>query len=121
MSMASSFGAAAAAAALVGVGISVLFPALSLVVTDRVPARSRGAALGGYIAFMDVGLGLGAVGGGLLVHATSTQALFVVGAAGSLLGAALTLFDARRPRGPATAPSSRSAPPRPSPAASPTA
>ena len=121
MSVASSFGAAAAAAALVGVGISVLFPALSLVVTDRVPARSRGAALGGYIAFMDVGLGLGAVGGGLLVHATSTQALFVVGAAGSLLGAALTLVDARRPRGPATAPSSRSAPPRPSPAASPTA
>jgi len=95
MAAASSFAVAAVAAALVGAGISVLFPALSLLVTDRVPASARGAALGGYIAFMDVGLGLGAVGGGLLVHATSTQALFAAGALGALGGAVLTLVDAR--------------------------
>jgi MFS family permease len=93
MSVASSFAAAAAAAALVGLGISVLFPALSLIVTDRVHPSARGAALGGYIAFMDVGLGAGAVGGGLIVHAASTQALFTVGAGGAVLGAALVAVD----------------------------
>jgi predicted MFS family arabinose efflux permease len=93
MSVASSFAAAAAAAALVGLGISVLFPALSLIVTDRVQPSARGAALGGYIAFMDVGLGAGAVGGGLIVHAASTQALFTVGAGGAVLGAALVAVD----------------------------
>jgi MFS family permease len=120
MAAASSFAAAAAASALVGVGISVLFPALSLLVTDRVHPSARGAALGGYIAFMDVGIGVGAVGGGLLVHATSTQALFVVGALGAVAGAVLVVVDAMRPPGPATAPASRSQPPLPSPAASPT-
>src|SRR5215218_3521879 len=91
MAVASSFGAAAAASALVGFGISVLFPALSLLVTDRAHPSVRGAALGGYIAFMDVGLGVGAVGGGLVVHATSTQALFAIGAAGAALGAILVV------------------------------
>jgi MFS family permease len=94
---ASSFGAAVAGTALVGVGIAVIFPALSLMVTDRAHASVRGAALGGYIAFMDVGIGLGAVGGGLIVHATSTQALFVIGAAGAVVGALLVAAD--RPAG----------------------
>jgi MFS family permease len=100
MSAASSFGAAAAASAMVGFGISVLFPALSLLVTDRAHPSVRGAALGGYIAFMDVGLGVGAVGGGLVVHATSTQALFAIGAAGAALGAILVVVD-HAARGPA--------------------
>jgi MFS family permease len=93
MSAASNFAVAAIASALVGVGISVLFPALSLLVTDRARASARGAALGGYIAFMDVGLGVGAVGGGLIVHATSTQALFAVGAASAVAGAVLVAVD----------------------------
>jgi MFS family permease len=121
MSVASSFAAAAVASAMVGVGISVLFPALSLIVTDRVHPSARGAALGGYIAFMDVGLGIGAVGGGLVVHATSTQALFTIGAAGAVVGAGLVLVDARRPPGRATAHGSPAQPRRTAPAASPTA
>jgi MFS family permease len=98
---ASSFGAAAAGTALVGVGISVIFPALSLMVTDRAHPGVRGAALGGYIAFMDVGIGVGAVGGGLIVDAASTQALFVIGAVGAVAGALLVAGDhlARRPAG----------------------
>jgi MFS family permease len=121
MSLASTFAVAAVAAALVGAGVSVLFPAMSLLVTDRAHPSVRGAALGGYIAFMDVGIGAGAVGGGLIVHATSTQAVFAVGAAGALAGAALVALDrVRRPPGRATAPGSRSAPSPRAPAASPT-
>jgi MFS family permease len=93
VALASSFAAAALGTALVGVGISVIFPALSLLVTDRVHPSARGAALGGYIAFMDVGIGVGSVGGGLIVHATSTEALFVVGALGAVAGGALVLID----------------------------
>jgi hypothetical protein len=33
------------------------------------------------------------VGGGLIVHAASTQALFTVGAGGAVLGAALVAVD----------------------------
>jgi MFS family permease len=95
----SSFAAAAVGTALVGAGISVLFPALSLLVTDRAHPSARGAALGGYIAFMDVGIGLGSVGGGLVVHATSTQALFLAGALGAFTGGALVLADRRPARG----------------------
>ena len=99
VALASSFAAAAAGTALVGVGISVIFPALSLLVTDRAHPSARGAALGGYIAFMDVGIGVGSVGGGLIVHATSTEALFVVGALGAVAGGLLVLVDRVSPRG----------------------
>ena len=93
VALASSFGAAAAGTALVGAGISVLFPALSLLVTDRAHPSARGAALGGYIAFMDVGIGVGSVGGGLIVHATSTEVLFALGALGAVAGWALVIGD----------------------------
>ena len=47
-------------AAIVGVGFSLLFPALALLVVNAVPEDARGAAMGAFSAFFDAGVGIGA-------------------------------------------------------------
>ena len=42
-----------------GAGFSLLFPALALVVVNRVPVERRGVAMGTFTAFFDLGMGLG--------------------------------------------------------------
>jgi predicted MFS family arabinose efflux permease len=43
-----------------GTAFSLLYPSLSLVVVTRVPEARRGAALGTFTGFFDLGVGLGA-------------------------------------------------------------
>jgi MFS family permease len=103
VAVASSFAAAAAGTVLVGAGMALLYPAMGLLVAARVPATDRGAGLGAFMAFMDIGFGVGAVGGGIVVGATSTAVAFWLGALAAA-GAALLLM-ARWARVPApTAP-----------------
>jgi len=73
LAAASSFGAAACGAALLGIGLALLYPALALSVTRRVPPAERGAGLGVFLAAMDVAFGLGPVIGGLVVTASSSS------------------------------------------------
>jgi MFS family permease len=47
-------------AAAMGTAFSLLYPSLSLVVVNRVPEARRGAALGTFTGFFDLGVGLGA-------------------------------------------------------------
>ncbi|MBK5117652.1 MAG: MFS transporter [Thermoleophilia bacterium] len=47
-------------AAAMGGGFALLFPSLALIVVDAVPDDRRGAALGTFTAFFDVGMGVGA-------------------------------------------------------------
>lgn len=47
-------------AVIMGAAYSVLYPALSLIVVERVPPSRRGAALGTFTGAFDLGVGLGA-------------------------------------------------------------
>ena len=69
LGLAQSLPAALAAAALMGMGMSLLFPSLALLVVDRVPDERRGAAMGAFTAFFDLGFGLGAPFAGLVASA----------------------------------------------------
>jgi MFS family permease len=48
-----------AGAVALGVAFSTLYPALVLIVVERVPETRRGSAVGTFTAFFDIGVGLG--------------------------------------------------------------
>jgi MFS family permease len=55
-----SLAVALVGAAAMGAGFALLFPALALLVVNAVPDERRGAAMGTFTAFFDVGMGVGA-------------------------------------------------------------
>lgn len=77
-------------AVVMGAGFSLLFPALALVVMDRTGDAARGAAMGVFTAFFDLGVGLGAPLAGAISALAGYPAAFyaaaVCAAAGALLG-----------------------------------
>jgi MFS family permease len=81
-----------AGAILSGIGFSLVFPSLGIEAVRRVPPASRGAALGAYVAFFDVGFGLAGPITGTVVGALGYPSAFATGA----LGALAALFAARR-------------------------
>jgi MFS family permease len=56
---AESLAAAVVGATAMGAGFSLLFPSLALLVVNRVPVQRRGAAMGTFTAFFDLGMGVG--------------------------------------------------------------
>ena len=100
-----SLPAALAAAALMGAGMSLLFPSLALLVVDRVDPARRGAVMGAFTAFFDLGVGLGAPFAGLVASWTGEYPpAFYVGGALCLAGAVLGWFSTRGiPQGPVPA------------------
>ena len=95
--LAQSLPAALAAAALMGAGMSLLFPSLALLVVDRVPDQRRGAAMGAFTAFFDLGVGLGAPFAGLVASLAGGEyaVAFYVGGACCVGGAFLGWFSTR--------------------------
>ena len=66
IALAHSWPLAVAGGVVMGTGFSLLYPSLALAVIQRVPVERRGAALGGFTAFFDAGMGLGGpIAGGL--------------------------------------------------------
>jgi MFS family permease len=94
---------AAAGALLMGAGFSSLYPCLGLMVMETVPERRRGAALGAFTAFFDIGVGLGGLLAGAAASVAGYPAAFYAGALGALATAAVTLGPLR-PRGAPPAP-----------------
>ncbi|WP_028311073.1 MFS transporter [Derxia gummosa] len=88
-------------AALTGFGYSLAFPAFGVEAVRRAPPEVRGGAMGAYVAFLDVSLGVcGPLNGWVAAHA-GLPAVYLVGAAGAALafGVALALLRAPRAAG----------------------
>ncbi len=82
-----------AGAILTGIGFALVFPSFGIEAMKRVPPASRGAALGAYAAFFDLGFGLAGPTTGLLAGAFGYPSAFAAGA----LSAAAAILVSRIP------------------------
>ncbi|MBS1893551.1 MAG: MFS transporter [Actinobacteria bacterium] len=96
---ASSFLVAAIGGALLGLGLALLYPSLSLLVTRRVEPQERGAGLGVFLAALDVSFALGPPLGSLVVGAASTATAFWTAGAVSLLAVPVVFVTGNPPAG----------------------
>ncbi len=83
---------------VMGTGMSLLFPSLALLVTRRVDSARRGAALGAFTAFFDLGVGLGAPFAGLIASLGGGEnyaAAFYAAAACCMAGALIGYVSTR--------------------------
>jgi MFS family permease len=99
-----TLGVALAGAVFAGIGFSLLFPALALMALEPVPESRRGAAMGTFTAFFDVGMGVGAPLAGVAASIAGYDAAFYVAAFAALMGAAMTYRRARAGIAPASEP-----------------
>jgi MFS family permease len=67
-------------AAMTGFGYSLVYPGLGMEAVRGVPSERRGVAMGMYTMFLDVALGFGSPGLGLIAGWTSVRAAFAVSA-----------------------------------------
>ncbi|QNN58823.1 arabinose transporter [Diaphorobacter ruginosibacter] len=89
-----------AGAALTGFGYSLAFPGFGVEAVRRAPPQSRGVAMGAYVAFLDISLGITGPALGAVAGAWSVDVVYLVGTvavASSLLVAVRLLTT--RPQG----------------------
>lgn len=110
--VAGSLPVAFAGAMIMGLGFSLLFPALALVAIAGQPPERRGAVLGVFTAFFDLGVGIGGPLTGAIAAASGYPQAFFTAAVAALLAAGLGVLAARGAAG--TAPRT-GAPPAPEP------
>jgi MFS family permease len=79
---------ALAGAALTGFGFSLVYPGFGVEAVRRVPASSRGLAMGAYTAFLDLAQGLASPALGLIATGARLHTVFLVSGS-TVLGAAL--------------------------------
>jgi MFS family permease len=96
IALATSLPLAICGAVAMGAAFSLLYPSLSLVVVNRVAVERRGAALGTFTAFFDLGVGLGAPLAGVAAAIGGYSAAFWMAAVcASGTGAIVTLLVRR--------------------------
>jgi MFS family permease len=88
---AGGLGLAVAGALVMGAGFSLSFPSLALLVVQRVDEDSRGAAMGAFTAFFDLGVGIGAPLAGAVSAVAGYPAAFAVGAACAATGGVVAI------------------------------
>jgi MFS family permease len=93
-----SIAVAVAGAMAMGAAFSLLYPALLLIVVDRVAETRRGAALGTFTAFFDAGIGFGAPLAGVAAALSSYEGAFLFAACVALISATTILLTIS-PRG----------------------
>ena len=86
LAVAQSLPIALLGAAVMGSGFAMLFPSLALLVLAKTEPAQRGAAMGTFTAFFDIGLAFGSPLVGVVVATMGYAAGFVAGAIGALAG-----------------------------------
>jgi MFS family permease/tRNA A37 threonylcarbamoyladenosine synthetase subunit TsaC/SUA5/YrdC len=84
-------------AALTGIGFSLVFPCMGVEATRRLPPEQRGRAVGNFLAFFDLAIGLTGPVVGLIASGFGYSAIFLAGAV--CLAAALLLLPTIRMMG----------------------
>ena len=78
-------------ALVTGLGCALVFPALGVEALKRVLPANRGSAMGGFVAFLDIAYGLAGPGAGLVAGQFGYAAVYLLGTASALLGAAVVI------------------------------
>jgi len=98
IALAHSLPVALAGGVLMGFGFSVLYPSLALIVVNQVPETRRGAAVGAFTAFFDVGMGIGGPLAGAMVALGGYPAAFWAAVVAAIAGGAIAAAGAPRVR-----------------------
>jgi MFS family permease len=77
---ASGVSMAYAGAALTGFGYSLAFPGFGVEAVRRAPPQSRGAAMGAFVAFLDISLGLTGPAAGAIATAAGVSTVYLASA-----------------------------------------
>jgi predicted MFS family arabinose efflux permease len=81
-----------AGAALTGAGYSLAFPGFGVEAVRRAPPQSRGAAMGAFVAFADLSLGITGPAAGAIAGAAGVNAVYLAGAFAVLLSAFVAAY-----------------------------
>jgi MFS family permease len=95
---------------VIGAGLSLLFPALALIVINHSAESQRGAALGAFTSFWDVGIAVGAPMSGLIASLGNYTDIYYVMAVCAVASAVLAKPDWLRRRVAAAGPAADAAP-----------
>ena len=82
---------------ITGFGYSMVFPSLGVEAVRRVPAESRGVALGIFLACFDLGLGAAGPAAGLVASGFGLPAAFVAASAATLVSLGVVWTSQSRP------------------------
>ncbi|WP_353145743.1 MFS transporter [Chryseobacterium sp.] len=76
-----------------GIGFSLVFPALGVLAIQKVKPQMRGTALGAYVAFVDLSLGLAGPLAGLVAGWLDYQAVYLFGGISCILSIVILLCN----------------------------
>ena len=78
---------------LTGIGFSLVFPALGVLAIQKVKPQMRGTALGAYVAFVDLSLGLAGPIAGLIAGWFNYQVVYLFGGISCMVSMIILLFN----------------------------
>jgi MFS family permease len=81
-----------AGTALAGFGYSLAFPGFGVEAVRRAPPQARGAAMGAFVAFLDIALGLTGPAAGAIAGVAGVNAVYLAGACAVTLSAFVAAY-----------------------------
>jgi MFS family permease len=81
-----------AGAALTGFGYSLAFPGFGVEAVRRAPPQNRGAAMGAFVAFLDISLGITGPAAGAIAGASNVGTVYLAGAGAVALSAIVAVL-----------------------------